>query len=321
MNSRRGCLVVGESLVDVVVAGGTESDRAGGSALNAAVALSRLGRPTSLLTSYGDDARGELLAEHLKGSGVTVAGDPHVVERTSVARAVIGADGAATYDFDVGWRLGRFDTELLGDVGVVHVCSLAPLLEPGATEVMALVDGLGRDVAVSYDLNVRPAITGTGPDVVERVERMVSRAHLVKASDEDLQALWPDREEGAAVEHLLALGAAAVVVTHGDRGATWHATPTTTAARSAGQPGGIGPAGPGGRGGDVDARAVEVVDTIGAGDTFGAGLLDALWDRLGPGLADLPPQEWEATLAHAARCAAVTVSRVGADPPWRHELD
>ncbi len=293
-------LVVGEALVDVVeTADGSVVERPGGSAANAAVALSRLQRPVLLATSYGPDERGRLLSDHLAASGVLLATEPHVVPHTSVARARIGADGAASYDFDVAWRLGPVT---VADVQVLHVCSLAPLLDPGAEVVADLVDRLLPTTMVSYDLNIRPAITGVGPEVLARVNALVARADLVKASDEDLAVLWPDIDEDRAVEHLLAVGARNVVVTRGPGGARWSW---------------------GRRSSDrlvVPALPVEVVDTIGAGDTFGAGLLDAVWDQLGDRLAHLTDEQRSQALGHAARCAAVTVSRVGADPPWRAEL-
>ncbi len=293
-------LVVGEALVDVVeAADGSVVERPGGSATNAAVALSRLLRPVLLATSYGPDDRGRLLSEHLVASGVVLATDPHVVQHTSVARARIGANGAASYDFDVEWRLGPVS---VADVEVLHVCSLAPLLDPGADVVAELVERLAPTSAVSYDLNIRPAITGTGPEVVARVNRLVAQADLVKASDEDLAALWPDLDEDHAIEHLRAVGAGNVVVTRGSEGARW-----SWGRRSSDQM-------------FVAAQSVNVVDTIGAGDTFGAGLLDAVWDHLGNRLADLGPEARAAALTHAAACAAVTVSRAGADPPWRAEL-
>ena len=293
-------LVVGEALIDIVeAADGSVVERPGGSAANAAVALSRLTRPVLLATSYGPDEHGRLLSDHLVASGVVLATDPQVVPHTSVAQARIGADGGASYDFDVQWRLGPVP---VADVQVLHVCSLAPLLEPGAGAVAALVDRLASTTTVTYDLNARPAITGTGPDVVARVEQLASRADLVKASDEDLAALWPTASEKGAVRHLIDLGAGNVVVTRGDAGAEWVWGRRWRERVS------------------VDSPPVDVVDTIGAGDTFGAGLLDALWEHLGSRLADLDAESRIAALTHAAACSAITVSRVGADPPWRAEL-
>jgi fructokinase len=281
-------LVVGESLVDVVVdRDGRTVERPGGSAANVAVALARLGRPVRFATSYADDERGRMIADHLTGSGVTYAGDPRVLERTSSAVATIGADGSASYVFDLEWRLGEVDLDRAPRF--VHVCSLGAVVEPGADDVLALLDRVG-DATVTYDVNARPSITGAGPDVVARVEAVARRATLVKASDEDLAALYPDLDPGDAASHLLGLGPEAVVVTRGAEGSTWLDRDGTV---------------------DAPVRLATVVDTIGAGDTFSAGLVDALWEGLGP----------QAALAHAARAAAITVSRPGADPPTRAELE
>jgi fructokinase len=297
-------LVVGESLVDIVRApDGRTTEYAGGSAANVAVALSRLGRRVRFATSYGDDARGRMLAEHLSRAGVRLACDPGAVSRTSTAVATIGTDGAAHYEFDLEWRLNPVATDV--HPLVVHTCSLGAVLAPGASDVHALLTRLRAGATISYDVNARPAITGSGPDVVDRVERVAAVSDLVKASDEDLAALYPGVEPLAAARTLLALGPAAVVVTRGADGATW-----------------VGASG----GAEVASLAVDVADTIGAGDTFGAALIDALWerDRLGAerrdALRDLSAAEVADVLAHAARAAAVTVSRPGADPPYRHEL-
>jgi fructokinase len=180
------------------------------------------------------------------------------------------------------------------------------VIEPGADSALAMVTELREHATVSYDVNARPAVTGTGREVVALVERMAAISDLVKASDEDLAALYPglDIDEGA--RHLLGLGPAAVVVTQGGDGAQWF-----------------------GHDGLVVEEApvrVEVADTIGAGDTFGAAMIDALWERgrLGADrraeLAGLPGDEIAAVLEHAARAAAITVSRPGANPPYRSEL-
>lgn len=297
-------LVVGEALIDVVrAADGSVAEHPGGSGANVAVALARLGRPVRFATAWADDSRGAALAAHLSRARVRLAADPQVLTRTASATATLGADGAATYDFDLEWRLAGVPLEPAPRA--VHVCSLGAVLAPGAEDVLALVRRL-RDVAtISYDVNVRPAVTGTGPGVVARVERMAAASDLVKASDEDLAHLYPALPAAEAAAGLRALGPAAVVVTRGGDGATWF---------------GSGPAV------EVASLPVAVVDTIGAGDTFGAGVIDALWERgrLGAdvraALPDLPPGEIADILAHAARAAAVTVSRPGADPPYRREL-
>ena len=300
----RGVLVVGESLVDIVATlSGHLHEYAGGSAANVAVALARLGRPTRLATSFARDHHGDLIAAHLEQSGVTLACDPGAVDHTSTARATIGTAGAASYTFDIDWRLLPVPAD--EDPLVAHTCSLATVLTPGADDVLALLRRLRERSTITYDVNARPAVTGTGPDVVQRVERMVAVADLVKASDEDLEALYPHRSHDESAAALLELGPAAVVVTRGPDGARWLD-----------------------RGGAVtiESPPVTVADTIGAGDTFGAGLVDALWERERLGgerrdaLAGLPRDEVFAVLEHAARAAAVTVSRPGADPPYRHEL-
>jgi fructokinase len=292
---QRDVLVVGEALVDIVhAADGTTVEHPGGSAANVAVALARLGRPVRFATAWADDERGAVLAAHVARAGVELAGDPHVLARTATAAATLGADGGASYVFDLEWRLGEV---AVGAPAFVHLCSLGAVLEPGADQVIELVAGLRASATVTYDVNARPAITGTGPDLVALVERAAAVAHLVKASDEDLEALYPDLDLAAAAAHLRSLGPVAVVVTRGGEGATWFGSEAPV---------------------EVASLPVTVADTIGAGDTFGAAVIDALWDR-GP-VAELTAGEIGEILAHAARAAAVTVSRPGADPPYRSEL-
>lgn len=285
-------LVIGESLIDIVLApDGTETEHPGGSAANAAVALARLGRETQLLTAYAADDRGRALAAHLASAGVTPAADPEVLERTATATARINPDGSASYEFDIEWQVAGGE---LARPERVHVSSLAPVLDPGAEQVHHALDRL-EGVPVSYDINCRPGITGAGADLRWRVERMVARCDLVKCSDEDLAVLYPHLGVGEAARHLRGSGPVAVVVTRGGQGATWFGEQVV----------------------DVPAERVEVVDTIGAGDTFGAALLDALWDA---DLTALDRDDIEHALGHAVAAAAVTVSRPGADPPYAHEL-
>jgi fructokinase len=294
-----GVLVVGEALIDVVRRpDGTTVEHAGGSAANVAVALARLGRPVQLLTAYADDDRGHVLARHLNQSAVGIAGDPLALDRTATAVATLADDGSAAYAFDIEWRLNP-----LPDLApiAVHACSIGAVLEPGAADVRRLLEQLRPHATVSYDVNARPEVTGLGPDVVRAVEDVTALADLVKASDEDLHTLYPGEAVDHAVERLRALGPTVVVVTRGRQGATWY-----------GEAGRV----------DVPAAEAEVADTIGAGDTFGAAILDALGDidALGGRLTGLEHDEIEFVMRHAATAAAITVSRPGADPPYRHEL-
>lgn len=281
-------LVIGEALVDVVVApDGTTTERPGGSGANVAVALARLGRPVRFATAYADDDRGRVLAAWLADAGVKPAGDPHRLRHTSTALAAIGPDGSATYELDLEWQLGEVP---VGSPRFVHVCSLGAVLAPGAEVVHDLLARV-PDAVVTYDVNARPGATGTGPDLVAAVERMASAADVVKASDEDLAVLYPTLGVDEAAAHLLSRGPRAVAVTRGEAGATWLWASGSVS---------------------VGADQVEVADTIGAGDTFSAALVDALWDD--------PRRDPAEVLAHAVRAAAVTVSRPGADPPWLSEL-
>lgn len=298
---QREVVVVGETLVDVVADGGRTIELPGGSAANAALALARLGVPVSLATSWGSDERGEELADHVRVERIDLLGDPVLGERTSTARATVGEDGAARYDFDVSWDLPAFD--LGARPSVLMLTSMAPVVEPGAEKVQSLLNEWTDHTRVVYDLNVRPAITGTGSSVRESVERAVSRSHLVKASDEDLRALWPEMGLVAAAHRLLRLGAQVLVVTRGRSGAMWIESGRLVAEQA--------------------VLPAQVADTIGAGDTFGAALVAWLIEHVGPDQEwrGLPESQVRAALAWAAQAAAVTVSRPGADPPTRAEVD
>lgn len=300
-------LVVGEALVDVVHGlDGTVREHPGGSAANEAVALARLGRPVRFVTAYGDDDRGRLLADHLGDNGVRLGSDPLVLDRTATAEATLAASGAASYEFDIEWRLGA--VQLPADVDPVAVLygSIGAAIDPGARDVAVLAQQHRPTALTVFDLNARPAITGRGPGVAARARAMAANADVVKASDEDLELLWPGREHAELAAEFLAGGTGAVVVTRGEGGLRWFA-----------------PAGEG----EVPAPTATVADTIGAGDTVTAAVVDALWQLgvVGPaareGLSVLRAADWTAVLEHAARAAAITVSRPGGDPPWRHELE
>jgi fructokinase len=298
-------LVVGEALVDVVRrADGSVEEHPGGSPANVALGLARLGRTTHLLTHLGDDARGGLVQAHLQRSGVHLVPGSVQPGPTSTAQAAIDADGSATYDFELAWSPPR--TDLPPDLVAVHTGSIAATLQPGAATVQRILSGHHGRATTSYDPNLRPRIMGSPELVRAQVEALVAVSDVVKVSDEDLAWLAPGTPPEELLATWLRLGPALVVMTRGGDGAV-----ALTADGRVSVPG----------------VAVEVADTVGAGDSFSSALLDALWSQglLGaearPALRTIAADRLEAALRHAVRAAGVTVSRPGADPPTRADLD
>jgi fructokinase len=301
-------LVVGEALVDIMLRpGSTALERPGGSPANVALGLARLGRNAELLTHVGDDPRGRVVREHLESSGVHLVPGSVARGSTSTATATLDAAGVARYDFNLDWRLPATDNVLASPnpAQCLHTGSLAAVLQPGADDVLALVQKAAGRATVSYDPNARPALMGDPVRARDRVETLARYADLVKVSDEDLAWLAPDEDPVQVAARWLDGGRAVVVVTRGSEGAVGLC-----------------------RDGDVKVSAgfADVVDTVGAGDSFMAGLLDYLaeLDLLGPHrLADLQAigtGELAGMLQHATRIAAITCARPGADPPTRADL-
>ena len=301
-------VVVGEALIDLVGqrGGRTLAAHPGGSPANVALGLARLGVPVTLKTRLGRDAFGEMISAHLEASGVLVDGGPEGGVSTSLAIATLAA-GIASYDFRIDWDVGAL-APLPIEARCLHTGSLATVLPPGKASVVDLVERehkRGR-VTVSYDPNVRPALLGDAARARPDIERLVALSDVVKASDEDLRWLYPDRPDEDVAQAWLASGPALVVVTRGGAGVY---------AVSAGL--------------ELHRRAVpiELVDTVGAGDSFTSGLLDGLHraDLIGGARRDALAAIDEATLGSvvdaAALIAAITCSRPGADPPTRAEVD
>ena len=298
-------LVVGEALVDIVLRPGAPAEEhPGGSPANVALGLARLGRRADLLTRIGDDERGRAVRAHLESSGVRLVPGSVTGERTSTAAAHLDAAGTASYDFDLDWRL---PAEPPSDAAAcVHTGSIAAFLPPGGDAVLALIEKSTGRSTVSYDPNARPRLMGDPVAARLRVETFVRHADVVKVSDEDLAWLTPGDEPVDVAARWLASGPAVVVVTLGGEGAL-----------AVGRAGVV----------RVPAPQISVVDTVGAGDSFMAGLLDhlATLDLLGPDrladLRELDTGELTRMLMHAARIAAITCTRAGANPPTRAELD
>ena len=297
-------LIAGEALTDIVVdADGGRREHPGGSPLNVAVALSRLGHDAHLLTAIGDDARGDAIRAHLDESGVQLTPASVRPGRTSTAEAVLDAHGAATYTFDLTWDPDT--AELPETPDAVHTSSIAAVLEPGATTLSALLRSARGSSTISYDPNARPTLMGAPEDVRARIEKNIALSDVVKASDEDVAWLYGTEDVEDVAAAWRDLGPSLAVLTRGGDGAV--------AFSASGRV-------------QVAPVQVEVVDTVGAGDTFSAGILDALAAKglLGADrremLAAIPSDDLATVLRRAAALSAITVSRAGANPPWSHEL-
>jgi fructokinase len=306
--------VAGEALVDFVPAGADGVFRAapGGSPANVAVGLARQEVPTRLLARIADDLLGHRLRAHLDGNGVDLSFAVRAAEPTSLAIVAVGRDGVVEYDFRVDgtadWQWADYELTraLDGEVVALHSGSIALTMPPGADVLQRLLAGAGDDLTISYDPNCRPLLMGSPDAVRGRVESLVGLADVVKASADDLAWLLPGRAPEQVAESWLARGPALVVITLGPAG-------LVAATRQAGvvrRPG----------------RAVEVVDTVGAGDACMAALLAGLHrrDLLGasrrPALQAMDAPTVGALADEAILAAAITCTRPGADPPTAAEL-
>jgi fructokinase len=295
--------VVGDVLVDLVGRAPDFTAHAGGSAYNVAITLGRLGCPVALVARTGHDAFGRILADKARASGVSFEHWQTVDEPTTLAVASLAADGSASYDFYLDGTAGQgvggglVDVQSTGDV--LHLGSIASWRPPSAAVLQALQRRAyeGGATLISYDPNVRPALIADRDTVRASIEGCVAASHLIKASDEDVAFLYPDTAPAEVAKHWCHLGASAVVVTLGAAGAVAFGLDGELARR------------PG--------LPITVADTVGAGDSFAAGLLAAL-GAVRP--ADLPGHVG-AALAQAVVVSAMTCERPGADPPTRAELD
>jgi fructokinase len=226
-------------------------------------------------------------------------------DQATLAFATVDEHGRASYDFyvhdtaDWGWTDDEL-AELSPSSQAVHTGSLAAALEPGASRIALWWEALaqqGRQL-LSFDPNIRAALAGRREDAVRRVERMVASSHLVKASDEDLGWLYPDLDPVEAVRRWARLGPRLAVLTRGPDGCLGVGADLQAV--------------------EVAAPTISVVDTIGAGDAFQAGLLSGLAEagRLSPSeIGPLTLVETRRVLERAVAVAALTCTRAGADPP------
>ena len=304
--STKPILSLGEALIDAVTRGHETREIVGGSLLNVAAGIAALNHDSALASWWGDDERGHRLDAFAAQRGISISPGTNGATHTTIAHADVDDAGHATYTFDLEW-----DVPELGDLerfGHLHIGSYAATLNPGGDKVADAVEAFRRTGTVSYDPNIRPAVMGTPEDVRDRIEHLVERVDVIKASDEDLAWLYPGRSVEETMKAWAEAGCRLVVVTCGAKGAL--------------------AAGPDG---DVHAIApldVPVGDTVGAGDSFMAGLLAGLADAglIGSTQAReaLGSATWDQiapALAKATVTSNITVSHVGAYAPTTAEVD
>lgn len=299
-------IVMGEALVDVVASANGSVDYPGGSPMNVAIGLARLNHPVQLVTRIGSDPRGAALQEHIERAGVALYPGSLQNEATSTATALIDDAGAATYDFEINWSLDFVDH--LPVTPVLHLGSIAAFLEPGATDARRLLSEAAPATLVTFDPNIRPSLLDSHTDAVATFENIAALSSVLKLSDEDAQWLYPDRTVDEVLDHLLKLGPVLVIATLGGDGAVL----STTHERVA-----------------CPGITVDVADTIGAGDSFMSGVIHHLARLLETGTLPAALHDGSVfthaellrTGSFAVRCAGLTVSRPGANPPTLAEVN
>lgn len=306
-------LCCGEALIDMVAAPSLDGPdgfvpHSGGAVFNTAIALGRLGARAGMLTGLSHDMFGDQLADALKASDVDTT---HIIrsDRPSTLAFVKLEDGQASYSFfdeNSAGRMIRAEDmpELPSDITALFFGGISLASDPSASAYAALLDRQGGPRAVMIDPNIRPLFITDADGYRRRMAAMISQADIVKVSDEDLNWLNPaPLTQTEKISAMLDTGPSVVIVTQGAEGAIATLADGTSIA--------------------VPAAKTNVVDTIGAGDTFNAGFLAKLseLDLLTPeALGTLDLDALRDAMTYGARVAAITVSRAGANPPWANEL-
>ncbi len=305
-------LCCGEALIDMLprqssLGEDAYAPYAGGAIFNTAIALGRLGVATGFFTGLSDDMMGDILRNTLRESGVDSSYCATLARPTTIAFVKL-VNGQATYAFYDENTAGRMITEaelpaLGDDCEALHFGAISLIPEPCGATYEALVRREHATRVISLDPNIRPGFIKDKDAHLGRIRRMASMADIVKFSDEDLAWFGLEGDEETLARHWLHHGAKLVVVTRGAEGAAGYTANHKVT---------------------VPSERVAVVDTVGAGDTFDAGVLASLKMQnllTKAQVARLTEEQIAKALALGARAAAVTVSRAGANPPWAREID
>lgn len=307
-------LCCGEALIDMIPSptheGGKDGfvPHSGGAVFNTAIALGRLGVQTGMVTGLSTDMFGQQLADALRASHVDVSRVIQSDRPTTLAFVKL-TDGHATYSFfdeNTAGRMIRPEDlpDLTDEVSALFFGGISLAVEPCADTYAALVEREGAGRAVMMDPNIRPGFIKNADRYRDRLARMLRLTDIVKVSDEDLSWIYPGPESlRAKLDMLRGTGPKIVVMTRGGEGATAYLSDGTDVS--------------------VAAERVTAVDTVGAGDTFNAGVMASLSEQgvlTKTGVANLSAEQMHIALTLAAKSAAITVTRAGANPPWREEL-
>ena len=295
--------VVGEVLIDLIPKGANRKPIVGGGPANTAKALSKLGIDTQFIDGISSDQYGQIIKEELKTAGVKLDYVKYSDKPTCLAIVSLSESGSATYEFVIentatfdfahDW-LPNFKTDR---PSLLHIGTLATVIEPGASVLFEWAQSVAKFAPIVFDPNIRPAVISDREQYLAQVERWVAISSAVKVSDEDIKWLYPSLEIKQVVNNWLKKGPSLIVVTYGDKGLSGYRKGEIVS---------------------VEAVQVKVVDTVGAGDTVGAVLVEAI---VNDGLDSLTGSRLETMLKRAAKAAAITVSRVGANPPTSEELE
>ena len=295
--------VAGEVLIDLIPNQNKVEAIVGGGPANTAKALARVGVDTQFIDGISTDNYGLMIKDELLTSGIKLDYVKYSDKPTCLAKVSLDKKGSASYEFVIeGTATFDFSQQWLPNPAqlkpsLLYTGTLATIIEPGASELFTWAQSVAKVAPIVFDPNIRAAVVSDRKIYLSQVERWVAISSAVKVSQEDLTWLYPSLEIDQIVNDWLTLGALLVVVTFGDQG---------LAAFRLGEK--I----------KVDAIKVKVVDSVGAGDTVGAILVEAI---VKDGLASLSGRPLEMMLKRAAKAAAITVSRAGANPPMSEEIE
>lgn len=294
--------VCGEVLIDLIPDGTERRAVVGGGPANTAKALAKLGIITQFIDGISNDIYGQMASDELLADDVLLDYVKYSNKPTCLAIVSLSKTGGATYEFVINdTATFDFDREWLPDPAklkpsLLHVGTLVTAIEPAASVLFEWAKYVGEHAPIVFDPNIRPAVMSDRTSYVKQVERWVGISSAVKVSDDDIYWLYPGVDLDKVTKRWLELGPELLVVTFGDKGLAGYRENTKIS---------------------VDAKKVVVADTVGAGDTVGAILVEAI---IQDGLNKLTGDRLSLMLDRAARAAAITVSRTGAKPPGRDEI-